>query len=60
MKVFLESTVLILNKINAKMLEGFEQFFITKQGFFSPKEQKKKKKKTDLSTMTIGHTFNKS
>ena len=59
MKVFLESTVMILNKINAKMLEGFEQFFITKQGFFSPKEQKKKKK-TDLSTMTIGHTFNKS
>ena len=55
MKVFLESIVLLLDKINAKK-KDFEQFFVTKQGFFASKSTKN----TALSTMSIQHIFNKS
>ena len=41
MEVFLESIVLFLDKINAKISDHFEQFFVTKQGFFASKSTKK-------------------
>ena len=40
-EVFLESIVLFLDKINAKISDHFEQFFVTKQGFFASKSTKK-------------------
>ena len=40
-EVFLESTVLFLDKINVKIKEDFEQFFVTKQEFFASKNTKK-------------------
>ena len=48
--------VLFLDKINAKIWEDFEQFFVTKHGFFASESTKK----LALSTMAIQHIFNKS
>ena len=44
-----------LEKINAQILEDFQQFFFTKQGFSA---SKKYKKSTVLSKMAIPHIFN--
>ena len=41
MEVFLQSIVLFLDKISAKILEDFEQFLVTKQGPFASKSTKK-------------------